>query len=82
MKNLKPGTAVIFEHLSKKIQGVVVKYSDCFVGSEKMREKIRKKKLVLVQVNDLRWVPRDSIIEVLGEDFWFKRYSNKNHERP
>ncbi|CCQ66389.1 hypothetical protein CWATWH0402_4046 [Crocosphaera watsonii WH 0402] len=41
-----------------------------------MRAKIEKKNLILVQVNTLKWIPRDSIIEVLGKDFWFGRYSN------
>lgn len=75
MDKLKPGTAVIFEHNKKLVRGVVVKYSENFIGSENMRKKIKKKNLILVQVNDLRWVPRNSIKEVLGEDFWFNRYA-------
>ncbi len=76
VKRLNPGTAVIFKEGGKRIKGVVVKYSDSFIGSEKMRAKIEKKNLILVQVNTLKWIPRDSIIEVLGKDFWFGRYSN------
>ncbi len=76
MNELKPGTAIIFEHNKKLVKGVVVKYSDDFIGSEEIRKKIKRKNLILVQVNDLRWVPKHSIKEVLGEDFWFNRYSN------
>ncbi len=71
MKELTPGTSVLFADGSKRRRGTVVRYPLDSISKEKAKE-IKKHDLILVQTNQVEWIKKSSIIEVLGEDFWFK----------